>query len=94
MSLLAFKCMNCCFFFPLTSRIGENLEQSLPNLKELVLTSNNIQELVSTFQNHRNRTIYTIKIFLVVLNVKIKVKSEASNALYIFFDLVEIIVLY
>ncbi|XP_052006525.1 U2 small nuclear ribonucleoprotein A'-like [Xyrauchen texanus] len=26
-------------------RIGENLEQSLPNLKELVLTSNNIQEL-------------------------------------------------
>ncbi|XP_030621983.1 U2 small nuclear ribonucleoprotein A' isoform X1 [Chanos chanos] len=26
-------------------RIGEGLEQSLPNLKELVLTSNNIQEL-------------------------------------------------
>uniref|UniRef100_H3CMJ1 Small nuclear ribonucleoprotein polypeptide A' n=1 Tax=Tetraodon nigroviridis TaxID=99883 RepID=H3CMJ1_TETNG len=26
-------------------RIGENLEQSLPNLRELVLTSNNIQEL-------------------------------------------------
>uniref|UniRef100_A0A8B9RMZ9 U2A'/phosphoprotein 32 family A C-terminal domain-containing protein n=1 Tax=Astyanax mexicanus TaxID=7994 RepID=A0A8B9RMZ9_ASTMX len=26
-------------------RVGENLEQSLPNLKELVLTSNNIQEL-------------------------------------------------
>ncbi|KAL7854442.1 hypothetical protein SRHO_G00166320 [Serrasalmus rhombeus] len=26
-------------------RIGENLEQSLPSLKELVLTSNNIQEL-------------------------------------------------
>ncbi|KAI4902231.1 hypothetical protein NFI96_024559 [Prochilodus magdalenae] len=26
-------------------RIGENLEQSLPNLKELILTSNNIQEL-------------------------------------------------
>ncbi|KAG1936289.1 U2 small nuclear ribonucleoprotein A' [Pimephales promelas] len=26
-------------------RIGENLEQALPNLKELILTSNNIQEL-------------------------------------------------
>uniref|UniRef100_A0A673NHX9 U2 small nuclear ribonucleoprotein A'-like n=1 Tax=Sinocyclocheilus rhinocerous TaxID=307959 RepID=A0A673NHX9_9TELE len=26
-------------------RIGENLEQSLPDLKELILTSNNIQEL-------------------------------------------------
>uniref|UniRef100_A0A673KC14 U2 small nuclear ribonucleoprotein A'-like n=1 Tax=Sinocyclocheilus rhinocerous TaxID=307959 RepID=A0A673KC14_9TELE len=26
-------------------RFGENLEQSLPNLKELILTSNNIQEL-------------------------------------------------
>lgn len=26
-------------------RLGENLEQSLPNLKELVLTNNNIQEL-------------------------------------------------
>lgn len=26
-------------------RIGENLEQSLPSLKELILTSNNIQEL-------------------------------------------------
>lgn len=43
-----------------SSRIGENLEQSLPNLKELVLTSNNIQELVSVFQqpsvqqNHLN----------------------------------------
>lgn len=35
------------YFF---SRIGENLEQSLPNLKELVLTSNNIQELVSLLQ--------------------------------------------
>lgn len=33
-----------------SSRIGENLEQSLPNLKELILTSNNIQELVSVFQ--------------------------------------------
>lgn len=32
----------CC------SRIGENLEHSLPNLKELILTSNNIQELVSS----------------------------------------------
>lgn len=31
------------------SRIGENLEQSLPSLTELVLTSNNIQELVSAF---------------------------------------------
>uniref|UniRef100_A0A8B9LUP5 U2A'/phosphoprotein 32 family A C-terminal domain-containing protein n=1 Tax=Astyanax mexicanus TaxID=7994 RepID=A0A8B9LUP5_ASTMX len=30
-------------------RVGENLEQSLPNLKELVLTSNNIQELVILF---------------------------------------------
>lgn len=30
-----------------SSRIGENLEQSLPNLRELILTSNNIQELVS-----------------------------------------------
>ncbi|KAI2662984.1 U2 small nuclear ribonucleoprotein A' [Labeo rohita] len=29
----------------LDGRIGENLEQSLPNLKELILTSNNIQEL-------------------------------------------------
>uniref|UniRef100_A0A674N1I9 Small nuclear ribonucleoprotein polypeptide A' n=1 Tax=Takifugu rubripes TaxID=31033 RepID=A0A674N1I9_TAKRU len=28
-------------------RIGENLEQALPNLRELILTSNNIQELVS-----------------------------------------------
>ncbi|TRY84284.1 hypothetical protein DNTS_013416, partial [Danionella cerebrum] len=27
------------------SRIGENLEQALPNLRELVLTSNNIQDL-------------------------------------------------
>uniref|UniRef100_A0A8C2DEU4 Small nuclear ribonucleoprotein polypeptide A' n=1 Tax=Cyprinus carpio TaxID=7962 RepID=A0A8C2DEU4_CYPCA len=26
-------------------RFGENLEQALPNLKELILTSNNIQEL-------------------------------------------------
>uniref|UniRef100_A0A674MUF6 Small nuclear ribonucleoprotein polypeptide A' n=1 Tax=Takifugu rubripes TaxID=31033 RepID=A0A674MUF6_TAKRU len=26
-------------------RIGENLEQALPNLRELILTSNNIQEL-------------------------------------------------
>ncbi|TRY57777.1 hypothetical protein DNTS_012042 [Danionella cerebrum] len=26
-------------------RIGENLEQALPNLRELVLTSNNIQDL-------------------------------------------------
>ncbi|XDV18627.1 hypothetical protein PO909_024279 [Leuciscus waleckii] len=26
-------------------RIGENMEQALPNLKELILTSNNIQEL-------------------------------------------------
>lgn len=32
----------CC------SRIGENLEHSLPSLKELILTSNNIQELVSS----------------------------------------------
>uniref|UniRef100_A0A672SDD4 U2 small nuclear ribonucleoprotein A'-like n=1 Tax=Sinocyclocheilus grahami TaxID=75366 RepID=A0A672SDD4_SINGR len=32
-------CLTCC------SRFGENLEQSLPNLKELILTSNNIQEL-------------------------------------------------
>uniref|UniRef100_A0A674PD22 Small nuclear ribonucleoprotein polypeptide A' n=1 Tax=Takifugu rubripes TaxID=31033 RepID=A0A674PD22_TAKRU len=32
--------------FPLLrSRIGENLEQALPNLRELILTSNNIQEL-------------------------------------------------
>uniref|UniRef100_A0A3B3ZXT5 U2A'/phosphoprotein 32 family A C-terminal domain-containing protein n=1 Tax=Periophthalmus magnuspinnatus TaxID=409849 RepID=A0A3B3ZXT5_9GOBI len=32
-------------------RLGENLEQSLPALKELVLTNNNIQELVmSSFQ--------------------------------------------
>lgn len=31
----------------MSSRIGENLEQSLPNLRELILTSNNIQELVS-----------------------------------------------
>lgn len=30
-----------------SSRIGENLEQSLPSLRELILTSNNIQELVS-----------------------------------------------
>lgn len=92
MCLLAFKCMKCflfCFF--LSSRIGENLEQSLPNLKELVLTSNNIQELVSTFQPHRNRTI---EVFVVVLNEKIKVESEVSSALYIFFDLVQIIVLY
>uniref|UniRef100_A0A3Q2GNI2 Small nuclear ribonucleoprotein polypeptide A' n=1 Tax=Cyprinodon variegatus TaxID=28743 RepID=A0A3Q2GNI2_CYPVA len=28
-------------------RIGENLEQALPSLRELVLTNNNIQELVS-----------------------------------------------
>lgn len=33
-----------------SSRIGENLEQSLPGLTELVLTSNNIQELVSAFR--------------------------------------------
>ncbi|XP_019748757.1 U2 small nuclear ribonucleoprotein A'-like [Hippocampus comes] len=26
-------------------RIGENLEQSLPHLRELILTNNNIQEL-------------------------------------------------
>uniref|UniRef100_A0A4W4G740 U2A'/phosphoprotein 32 family A C-terminal domain-containing protein n=1 Tax=Electrophorus electricus TaxID=8005 RepID=A0A4W4G740_ELEEL len=32
-------------FFQQKTRIGENLEQSLPNLKELILTSNNIQEL-------------------------------------------------
>uniref|UniRef100_A0A674N7V7 Small nuclear ribonucleoprotein polypeptide A' n=1 Tax=Takifugu rubripes TaxID=31033 RepID=A0A674N7V7_TAKRU len=33
--------------FPLNRicRIGENLEQALPNLRELILTSNNIQEL-------------------------------------------------
>lgn len=53
MCLLALNCMKC-----FSSRIGENLEQSLPSLKELVLTSNNIQELVSTFQqqqqNHLN----------------------------------------
>lgn len=30
-----------------SSRIGENLEQALPSLRELILTSNNIQELVS-----------------------------------------------
>lgn len=34
--------MNLC-----CSRIGENLEHLLPSLKELILTSNNIQELVS-----------------------------------------------
>lgn len=28
------------------SRIGENLEQALPGLRELVLTNNNIQDLV------------------------------------------------
>lgn len=33
----------CCF----ASRVGENLELSLPNMKELILTNNNIQELVS-----------------------------------------------
>lgn len=38
-----------------SSRIGENLEQSLPNLKELILTSNNIQELVSVFQQSVQR---------------------------------------
>lgn len=37
--LILFQCVS--------SRIGENLEQSLPSLKELILTSNNIQELVS-----------------------------------------------
>ncbi len=36
-----------CFCLARCSRIGENLEQSLPNLMELILTSNNIQELVS-----------------------------------------------
>lgn len=37
-----------CFCLAYCSRIGENMEQALPNLKELILTSNNIQELVSS----------------------------------------------
>lgn len=37
------------FFY---SRFGENLEQSLPNLRELILTSNNIQELVRKAASH------------------------------------------
>uniref|UniRef100_A0A663MY92 Small nuclear ribonucleoprotein polypeptide A' n=1 Tax=Athene cunicularia TaxID=194338 RepID=A0A663MY92_ATHCN len=32
-------------------RIGENLEQALPNLTELILTNNNIAELVKTLYN-------------------------------------------
>lgn len=47
-STIANSCpkINLCFvlFF---SRIGENLEQALPSLTELILTNNNIAELVS-----------------------------------------------
>lgn len=50
------KILDDCLFS--LSRIGENLEQSLPNLKELVLTSNNIQELVSTFQQQQKHYLH------------------------------------
>uniref|UniRef100_A0A8C7W6N5 U2A'/phosphoprotein 32 family A C-terminal domain-containing protein n=1 Tax=Oncorhynchus mykiss TaxID=8022 RepID=A0A8C7W6N5_ONCMY len=33
-------------------RVGENLEQALPSMRELILTSNNIQELVSYHTSH------------------------------------------
>lgn len=42
------NCMEC-----FSSRIGDNLEQSLPSLTELVLTNNNIQELVSVISSHQ-----------------------------------------
>lgn len=46
-STIANSCpkLNLCFLF--FSRIGENLEQALPSLTELILTNNNIAELVS-----------------------------------------------
>lgn len=47
-STIANSCpnLNLCFLF-FFSRIGENLEQALPSLTELILTNNNIAELVS-----------------------------------------------
>lgn len=58
MCLLSLNCMK-----PLSSRIGENLEQSLPNLKELVLTSNSIQELVSTLQQHQQNQLSVLNFY-------------------------------
>lgn len=52
----------CC------SRIGENLELSLTDLRELVLTSNNIQELVSS----KIRRLYTRDQLLWAVSLKIK----------------------
>lgn len=55
---------------PLSSRIGENLEQSVPNLKELVLTSNNIQELVSTLPQQQQDHLSVLGFFFLFLLVK------------------------
>uniref|UniRef100_A0A3B3UXC2 Small nuclear ribonucleoprotein polypeptide A' n=1 Tax=Poecilia latipinna TaxID=48699 RepID=A0A3B3UXC2_9TELE len=41
-------------------RIGENLEQSLPDLRELVLTNNNIQELCLTPLGHHLQTCSSV----------------------------------
>lgn len=48
-----------------SSRIGENLEQSLPSLTELILTSNNIQELVSAW-SHLNVWIKSVNASLMI----------------------------
>uniref|UniRef100_A0A8C9X8H2 Small nuclear ribonucleoprotein polypeptide A' n=1 Tax=Sander lucioperca TaxID=283035 RepID=A0A8C9X8H2_SANLU len=73
-------------------RIGENLEQSLQNLTELVLTSNNIQELVSTFYLLRNPVTNKKHYRLYVINKipqirvldfqKVKLKVSARQQVY------------
>lgn len=47
--LASYHCVLCAPH----SRVGENLEQALPSMRELILTSNNIQELVSYHTSHQ-----------------------------------------
>ena len=44
-------------------RVQENLEQSLPNLETLVLTNNNISELVRTFIIYVQMILFSINFF-------------------------------
>lgn len=47
MELLKHEIESCCYYS--YSRIGSGLGDSLPNLVQLVLTYNNLEELVSLF---------------------------------------------
>ena len=67
------------FGFP-SSRFGENLEHALPSLTELILTSNNIQELVGDpyFHHNINMTSFMLAHFGVICLFNEYVKLEPS----------------